>query len=128
MPVNELLLFWTKTFYLFIWVEEFWIRSKMNYQMLLECYSMGSSITEQEAQLLDIELESQILSIKVSRTQGCIESAPDHICDAVFVCKGSLWITCLAAILDQVYPVKIGNKARGAKVFDQLLANGYLIE
>ena len=51
----------------------------MNSQMLLECHAAGTAITVREAQLLDLELDSQIASIKVSRTQGCIEVAPDHI-------------------------------------------------
>ncbi len=99
----------------------------MNYQMLLECHAAGISISKQEAQLLDLELESQIASIKVSRTQGCIEIAPDHICKAAFICKGSFWISCLAAVLDQVTPVPMGTKARGATVFDELVQNRYLL-
>jgi len=99
----------------------------MNYQLLLECHAQGTEITKQEAELLDLELYSQIESIKVSRTQGCLEIAPDHICKISLVCKGSTWITCLAAVLDQVSPVTMGNKARGAQVFDELVKNGYLV-
>ncbi len=97
----------------------------MNYQMLLECHAAGTAITKQEAELLDLELESQIASIKVSRTQGCIEVAPDHICKVASVCKGSCWITCFAAVLDQINPVPLGDKARGAIVFDELANNDY---
>ncbi len=99
----------------------------MNYQMLLECHAAGTAITKQEATLLDLELDSQIASIKVSRTQGCIEVAPDHICQAAFVCQGSYWITCFASVLDQVNPVPVGTKTRGASVFDVLLENGYFL-
>ncbi|KGG14162.1 MULTISPECIES: hypothetical protein [Prochlorococcus] len=99
----------------------------MNYQMLLECHAHGTTITKQEAKLLELELDSQIASIKISRSQGCVKTAPDHICQAASVCKGSLWITCFAAVLDQVSPVPIGGKARGAKVFDELVSNGYKI-
>ncbi len=99
----------------------------MNYQMLLECHAAGTPITPQEAELLDLELDSQIESIKVSRTQGCIEVAPDHICKVVCVCVGSFWITCLAALLDQMNPVAAGSKARGARVMDELLSNHYAI-
>ncbi len=94
--------------------------------MLLECHAAGTAIDENEAKLLDVELYTQIKSIKLSRTQGCIEVAPDHICKAALVCKGSFWITCLAAVLDQVNPVSIGKKARGPIVFDELVSNGYL--
>ena len=99
----------------------------MNYQMLLECHAAGTAITKQEAVILDLELDSQIASIKVSRTQGCIEVAPDHICKAALVCKGSFWITCFAAVLDQINPVPMGTKARGATVFDALIKNGYVV-
>ena len=99
----------------------------MNYQLLLEYQAQGMEITKQEAELLDLELYSQIESIKVSRTQGCLEIAPDHICKTSLVCKGSIWITCLAAVLDQVSPVTMGKKARGTQVFYELVKNGYLV-
>ena len=95
--------------------------------MLLECHAAGTAITKQEAVILDLELDSQIASIKVSRTQGCIEVAPDHICKSALVCKGSFWITCFAAVLDQINPVPMGTKARGARVFDELVKNGYVV-
>ena len=98
----------------------------MNYQMLLECHSAGTAITKQEAKVLDLELDAQISSIKVLWIQGCIEVAPDHICEAAKVCKGSFWITCFAAVLDQINPVVTGKKARGATVFDELINNGYI--
>ncbi len=97
----------------------------MNYQMLLECHAAGTAITRKEADLLDLELDSQIASIKVSRTQSCVEIAPDHICKSALVCKGSFWITCFAAVLDQVNPVPMGTKARGTIVFNELVKNGY---
>ena len=99
----------------------------MNYQMLLEWHAAGTAITKQEAELLDLELDAQIESIKVSRTQGCLAIAPDHICEAANICKGSFWITCYAAVLDQVHPVPMGKKARGARVFDELVSNNYEI-
>ncbi len=95
--------------------------------MLLECHAAGTAITKQEAELLELELDSQIASIKASRTQGCITAAPDHICKAASVRTGSFWITCFAAVLDQVNPVPIGTKARGATIFDELVNYGYKI-
>tara|TARA_Y100001968_G_scaffold281270_1_gene278416 strand:+ start:162 stop:467 length:306 start_codon:yes stop_codon:yes gene_type:complete len=100
----------------------------MNYQMLLECYAKGVIISKDEAVLLDIELYSQLESIKVSRTQGCIEVAPDHICQVASVCEGSLWITCLASVLDQLIPPSLGIKARGPKVFEALLKYENLVD
>ena len=99
----------------------------MNYQLLMECHAAGTAITQQEARLLDLELDSQLASIKVSRTQGCIEIAPAHICRAANVRQDSFWITCFAAILDELIPVAVGEKSRGATVFDELVWNGYLV-
>ena len=100
---------------------------RMNYQLLLECYAEGSKITTQEIELLDLELYSQIESIKVSKSERCLEIAPDHICRASLTCEGSVWITCLAAVLDQLSPVSLGEKARGANVFDELVSIGYIV-
>ena len=99
----------------------------MNYQLLLECYSSGSEMTKDELQMLEIELDTQIESIKVSRTQGCLKMAPKHICQAALVCEGSTWITCLAAVLDKFLPPSIGQKAKGAIVFDEIVRQGYFI-
>ena len=99
----------------------------MNYQLLLEWYAEGTDITEEEAKLLDLELYSQIESIKVSRTQGCMKIAPKHICKAALVCEGSAWITCLASVLDKCSPPSLGQKAKGAIVFDELVRQGYVI-
>ena len=99
----------------------------MNYQLLLECYSTGTEMTEDELQMLEIELDTQIESIKVSRTQGCLEIAPKHICEAALVCEGSSWITCLASVLDKCSPLSLGQKAKGAIVFDELVRQRYVI-
>tara|TARA_Y100001968_G_C18940936_1_gene518682 strand:+ start:196 stop:501 length:306 start_codon:yes stop_codon:yes gene_type:complete len=98
----------------------------MNYQLLLECYSSGTEITKDELQMLDIELDTQLESIKVSGTQGCLKIAPKHICETALVCKGSFWITCLAAVLDKCSPPSLGSKAKGAIVFDELVRQGYV--
>ena len=68
----------------------------MNYQILLESYAAGEWINKDELSLLELELDSQLESIKFSRTQGCTEKAPKHICEAAQVCEGSSWITCFA--------------------------------
>ncbi len=82
-------------------------------------------MTTDEVQMLEIELDTQIESIKVSRTQGCLKIAPKHICQAATVCEDSAWITCLAAVLDKCSPPSIGQKAKGAIVFDELNRQGY---
>ena len=96
----------------------------MNYQLLLECYSEGSELTNDELQMLLLELDTQIESIKVSRNQGCLKIAPIHICKASLVCEGSAWITCLAAVIDICLPPSLGQKAKGAIVFDDLVKHG----
>ena len=78
-------------------------------------------MTQDELQMLEIELDTQIESIRVCHTQGCLKIAPKHICQAARVCEGSVWITCLAAVLDKCSPPSIGQKARGAMVFDELV-------
>ena len=99
----------------------------MNYQILLESYAAGEGIKKDEVLLLELELDSQLESIKVSRSQGCTERAPKHICEAAQVCEGSSWITCFASILDKANPLSLGNKSSGVKVIDALLDNNYLM-
>ena len=99
----------------------------MNYQLLLEVYSKGSKINKTEAEMLDIELYAQIESIKRSGSNGYLHVAPDHICAACLLCKGSLWISCLAAFLDMLMPVSSREGSRGRKVFNELARNSYLI-
>tara|TARA_B100000965_G_scaffold359293_2_gene339259 strand:+ start:22317 stop:22622 length:306 start_codon:yes stop_codon:yes gene_type:complete len=98
----------------------------MNYQLLLEFYSSGTEISKDELQMLDIELDTQIESIKVSGTEGCLHIAPKHICEAALVCEGSFWITCLASVLDKLSPPSLGSKAKGAILFDELVRQGYV--
>ena len=97
----------------------------MNYQMLMECYASGSVISEDELQMLEIELYTQIESIKVSRIQGCLQIAPKHICKTALVCEGSIWITCLASVLNKCNPPALGTKSRSAKVCDVLVRQGF---
>ena len=40
----------------------------MNYQILLESYAAGEGINKDELSLLELELDSQLESIKFSRT------------------------------------------------------------
>ena len=99
----------------------------MNYQILLLSYAAGEWINKDEISLLELELDSQLESIKYSRTQGCTDKAPKHICEKAQVCEGSSLITCFASILDKANHLSLGNKSRGAKVIDALLYNNYLM-
>ena len=55
----------------------------MNYQLLIESYSFGTSLSEQEIELLSLELETQIMNIHISTEFDCFKSAPTHICEGL---------------------------------------------
>ena len=84
-------------------------------------------MTNDELKLLEIELDTQIEIIKVSRTQSCLKIAPKQTCQAALVCESSSWITCLAAVLVKCLPQFIGQKAKDEIVFDELVRQGYFV-
>ena len=98
----------------------------MNYQLLIESYSFGTSLSEQEIELLSLELETQIMNINISIEFGCLKSAPSHICEGLNLKKDTYWIMCLATILDLHKPHELG-KIKSVEVFDLLLKKGLLI-
>ena len=98
----------------------------MNYQLLIESYSLGSSLSVQEIELLNLELETQIMNINISTEFGCFKSAPNHICESLNLKKDTYWITCLAEILDLHKPPKFG-KTKSMEVFDLLLKKGLVV-
>ena len=98
----------------------------MNNQLLIESYSFGSSLSEQEIQLLSLELETQIMNINISTEFGCFKSAPSHICEGLNLKRGTYWIMCLAEIIDLYKPPKKG-KTKSAEVFDLLLKKDLVI-
>ena len=98
----------------------------MNYQLLIESYSFGTTFSNQEIKLLSLELETQIMNMNISTDFGCFKSAPSHICKGLALRKGTSWIMCLAEILDIHNPPKIG-KTKSAKVYDLLLEKALLI-
>ena len=98
----------------------------MNYQLLIESYSFGASLSEQEIELLSLELETQIMNIDLSNDFGCFKSAPEHICERLNLRKGTLWIMCLAEIIDIHKPTNRG-KSKSVEVFDLLLKKKLVI-
>ena len=98
----------------------------MNYQLLIESYSFGTALSEQEIELLSLELETQIMNINISKDFDCFKSAPAHICKGLNLKKGTQWIMCLAEILDLHKPPKFG-KTKSVEVFDILLEKGFVI-
>ena len=95
----------------------------MNYQLLIESYSLGSCLSEQEIQLLSLELETQIMNINISTEFGCLKSAPSHICKGLNLKKDTYWIMCLAEILDLHKLPKFG-KTKSVEVFELLFEKG----
>ena len=98
----------------------------MNYQLLIESYSFGSSLSEQEIELLSLELETQIMNINISTEFGCFESAPTHICEGLNLKKDTYWIMRLAEILDLHKPHQFGQ-TKSVEVFNLLLQKGLVI-
>ena len=98
----------------------------MNYQLLIESYSFGTSLSEQEIELLSLEIETQIMNIDISTEFGCFKSAPFHICERLNLRKGTLWIMCLAEIIDIHKPITRG-KSKSVEVFDLLLKKKLVI-
>ena len=98
----------------------------MNYQLLIESYSFGTTLSNQEIELLSLELETQIMNMNISTDFGCFKSAPSHICKGLNLRKGTSWIMCLAEILDIHNRTKIG-KTKSVIVYDLLLEKGLVI-
>ena len=98
----------------------------MNYQLLIESYTFGSDLSEQEIELLSLELETQIMNINISTEFGFLKSAPSHICERLNLKKNTYQIMCLAEILDLHKSAKSG-KTKSVEVFDLLLEKGLVI-
>ena len=98
----------------------------MNYQLLIESYSLGSSLSEQEIELLNLELDTQIMNINISTDFGFFKSAPTHVCEVLNLKKDTCWIMCLAQLLDLHKPPQFG-KTKSVEVFDLLLERGLVI-
>ncbi len=98
----------------------------MNYQLLIESYSFGIDLSEQEIKLLSLELETQMMNINISTEFGCFKSAPSHICERLNLKKNTYWIMCLAEILDLHNSANSG-KTKSVEVFDLLLEKGLVI-
>ncbi len=98
----------------------------MNYQLLIESFSFGTTLSNQEIELLSLELETQIINLNISTDFAFLKSAPTHICKGLNLRKGTFWIICLSEILDIHNPPKIG-KTKSVKVYDLLLEKGLVI-
>ena len=98
----------------------------MNYQLLIESFSFGTTLSKQEIDLLNLELDTQIANLRISFDIGCLESAPNHICKSLNLRKGTFWITCLAETIDLHNPPKLGSPTKAVDVYNELLQNGLI--
>ena len=98
----------------------------MNYQLLIESYCYGTMLSEQELDLLCLELDTQIINIDLSIDFEFFKPAPEHICIGLKLRKGTFWIMCLAEILD-IHKNSLKGKTNSAKVYDLLLNKGIVI-
>ena len=98
----------------------------MNYQLLIESYSLGSPLSKQEIELLSLELETQIMNINISTEFGCFKSAPSHICESLNLKKDTFWIMCIAEILDIHKSSQFVN-TKSVEVFHLLLEKNLLL-
>ena len=98
----------------------------MNYQLLIESYSFGTPLSEQEIELLSLELETQIININISTDLGCSKPAPSHICEGLNLKKDTYWIMCIAEIIDLHKPPQFG-KTKSVEVFELLLKKGHVV-
>ena len=98
----------------------------MNYQLLIESYSFGTTLSNQEVEQLVLELDTQLSNLNITNELGCLKSAPMHICKGLDLKKGSYWITCLAEVIDR-YKKPLNGKTKGAEIFDKLLQKGLVI-
>ena len=98
----------------------------MNYQLLVESYSFGTTLSRQEIKLLNLELEAQIINLSYSKDSGCLKPAPNYITKKLNLKINSLWITCLAETIDRNQYPELG-KTKGAQVHDELIKNGLAV-
>ena len=98
----------------------------MNYQLLIESYSIGTTLSKQEIDLLILELDTQIMNLDISTDMGFLKSAPFYICKRLNLRSGSYWITCLAEVIDIHNHPKAG-KTKGAELHDLLLKKGLVV-
>ena len=98
----------------------------MNYQLLIESYSFGTTLSNQEIELLILELDTQLTNLNITNELGSLKLAPTHICKGLDLKKGSYWITCLAEVIDR-HKKPLNGKTKGAETYDRLLKNGLVV-
>ncbi len=94
--------------------------TSLNLCSILEKYCYSKKISEKELDFLERSWLNSLNSFHYNRYPGI---APAIVCDEVGVARGSYWITCNAALLDKIRPLK-ETKCRNARVLEVLLQSG----
>ncbi len=92
----------------------------LNLSAVLETYCFSHRISDQELDFLERSWFESLNSIHYNRFPNI---APSMVCDFAGVERGSYWIICNAAILDEIRPFDSG-KSRRARLFDVLAECG----
>ena len=98
----------------------------MNYQLLIESFSFGTTLSSTEIELLMLELDTQIINLEISTDLKCLKPAPSYVCKGLKLRKGSLWITCLAEVID-IHRSFNNGRTKGVVVYDLLLAKKLVV-
>tara|TARA_Y100001968_G_scaffold333383_1_gene395868 strand:+ start:924 stop:1217 length:294 start_codon:yes stop_codon:yes gene_type:complete len=95
----------------------------MDYKTLVDWHCSGNSLDLEDLDKLEIELETILNKLDKN---SLLDIAPSHICKACLLAEKSLWISCLAMVLDQLRPRNRG-KQRTQNLFNLLCKKGLLI-
>ena len=98
----------------------------MNYQLLIESFSFGTTLSSTEIELLILELDTQIINLEISKDLEFLKPAPSHVCKGLKLRKGSFWITCLAEVID-IHKSFNSSRTKGVVVYDLLLAKKLVV-
>ena len=94
----------------------------LNLCSLLEKYCYTQKLTEKELDFLERSWFESLNGLRYNRFHGI---APAIVCDHAGIERGSYWISCNAAILDQIRPLgKV--KSRSSRIFEVLSQSGLI--
>ena len=88
----------------------------MDYKTLIDWHCSGNKLDIEDLEILDSEFNE---CMKGSNTSYYFDIAPPHICNSCMIAENSLWISCLASVLDQLKPIEKANQ-RTKKLFNFL--------
>ena len=98
----------------------------MNYRLLIESFSFGTTLSNQEIKLLTLEFETQIMNMNIYTDFGCFKSAPSHNYKGLNLRKVTSRIMRLFEILN-IHNLSKKVKTKSVKVYDLLLEKELVI-